>query len=263
MNQQVNTRYDFFSQGIYVDPMVPIERLHALAQRLKPVQTNVPLVRIGAEEDGGYLVPNDLEGISACFSPGVDRIASFEAGLLPYGIRSHLADFSVDGVPQGVPVASFIKKFIGANNNDQFISLESWMTGVPEFSRRNDYVLQMDIEGGEYESLLSTPDDILKLFRVAVIEFHNIETWGQKDYLSLVEATFEKLLKNFHVVHNHPNNAMGIVDMNGFLAPRLFEITLLRRDRVSSVGEFCQLPHPLDRPNLPALPDITFPLQWR
>jgi hypothetical protein len=47
------------------------------------------------------------------------------------------------------------------------------------------------------------------------------------------------------------------------LAPRLFEITLLRRDRVSSVGEFCQLPHPLDRPNLPALPDITFPLQWR
>jgi hypothetical protein len=262
MNHPANSRYDLFSRGIYVDPMVETDRLRRLAQRLRPVRTNIDLIRMGAEEDGGYLVPDDLAGISACFSPGVDQVASFEAGLLKYGIRSHLADFSVDHVPQGVPVASFTKKFIGASDNDKFMSLEKWVTSSPEYSSDNDLVLQMDIEGGEYESLLSTPNEILRLFRVATIEFHNIETWGQRDYLSLVEATFEKLLNIFHVVHNHPNNAMGIVDMNGFLAPRLFELTLLRKDRVSKIEGFATVPHPLDRPNLPLVPDIGFPEGW-
>ena len=38
-------------------------------------------------------------------------------------------------------------------------------------------------------------NEILKKFRIAAIEFHNIETWAQSDYFSIVEATFEKLLE--------------------------------------------------------------------
>ena len=262
VDHPTNSRYDLFSRGIYVDPMAPVSQLQKLAHSLRPVATDIGLLRIGAEEDGGYLIPNDLEGISTCFSPGVDQIASFEAGLLQHGIRSHLADFSVDGVPQSVPVASFIKKFIGANNDEKFISLEKWMKDSPEYGDSKDFILQMDIEGGEYESILSTPNEILSRFRIMAIEFHNIETWSQKDYLSLVEATFGKLLNLFHVVHNHPNNAMGVVNLNGFLAPRLFEITLLRKDRVTKTNGFAKLPHPLDRPNIAGRPDLHFPDGW-
>ena len=262
VNHPVNSRYDLFSRGIYVDPMAPVARLQALAHRLRPVSTDIELLRVGADEDGGYLIPNDLEGISTCFSPGVDQIASFEAGLLSYGIASHLADFSVDGVPQGVSVASFTKKFIGANDNDMYMSLEKWVKDSPEYSQGKDFILQMDIEGGEYESLLSTPIEILSRFRIAAIEFHNIETWAQSDYLSIVEATFGKLLNLFHVVHNHPNNAMGVVNLNGFLAPRLFEITLLRKDRVHKTHGLAKLPHPLDRPNIAGRPDLHFPDGW-
>lgn len=258
-----NSRYDLFSRGIYVDPMAPVSRLQKLAHQLRPVVTNIDLLRIGAEEDGGYLIPDDLEGINTCFSPGVDQIASFEAGLLQYGIHSHLADFSVDGVPQGVPVASFIKKFIGANNDEKFISLEKWVKDSTASDDSRDLILQMDIEGGEYESILSTPNEILNRFRIVAIEFHNIETWAQGDYLSLVEATFGKLLNLFHVVHNHPNNAMGVVDLNGFLAPRLLEITLLRKDRVSHINGFAKLPHPLDRANVLGRSDLHFPDCWK
>lgn len=243
--------------------MVSTERLRVLAQSIKPVITEIDLIRIGAEEDGGYLIPNDLEGIETCFSPGVDKIASFEAGLLKYGIGSHLADFSVDGVPEGVPVATFIKKYIGANNNDKFISMESWINGIPDLDKNKDLILQMDIEGGEYETILSMPVDILRRFRIAVIEFHNIETWGQSHYLSIVEAVFEKIQNIFHVVHSHPNNAMGIVDMNGFLAPRVFEMTLLRKDRAVSSGIFSKLPNNLDRKNLKDREEISFPADWR
>lgn len=262
MNHPVNSRYDLFSRGIFVDPIVPIARLQALAHRIRPVATNVPLLRIGAEEDGGYLIPDDLAGISACYSPGVDQIASFETALLQHGIPSHLADLSVDGPPPGTAAASFIKKFIGANNTEDYISLQKWIADTEGSHSEGDLLLQMDIEGGEYESILSTPDSVLSRFRIIAIEFHNIETWGQGHFLSLVEATFGKLLNLFHVVHNHPNNAMGIVDLNGFLAPRLFEITLLRKDRVKETHGFAKLPHALDRPNLLDRPDIVFPEGW-
>ena len=242
--------------------MVSNARLRHLAQRLRPVNTGIELIRVGAFEDGGYLIPNDLFGIGACFSPGVDKIASFEAGLLQFGIQSHLADFSVEGVPQGVKVASFIRKFIGANSGNQFISLKDWIAGTPDIEAASDLLLQMDIEGAEYEALLSTPDEVLRRFRIMAIEFHNIETWAQKDYLSIVEATFDKLLKQFYVVHNHPNNAMGIVDLHGFKAPRLFEITLIRKDRAQQVHGYATLPHSLDRPNLIDRPDIIFPEGW-
>src|SRR4051794_4689062 len=40
-----------------------------LIGRLSPVLTDVPLTRLGADGDGGYLVPEDLADVSACFSP--------------------------------------------------------------------------------------------------------------------------------------------------------------------------------------------------
>jgi hypothetical protein len=262
MNHPVNSRYDLFSRGIFVDPIVPIERLKRLAQKLKPIKTNIDLLRIGANEDGGYLIPDDLAGISACYSPGVDQIASFENNLLAYGIPSHLADYSVDGPPVGATVASFLKKYIGANDSGNFISLEKWIEDTERSKEGSDLLLQMDIEGGEYESILSTPNSVLNRFRIIAIEFHNIETWAQTHFLSLVEATFEKLLANFYIVHNHPNNAMGIVDLNGFLAPRLLELTFLRKDRVSHTGGYATLPHVLDKPNLLDRPDLLFPSDW-
>lgn len=262
MNHPVNSRYDLLSRGIFVDPIVPVDRLKKLAQKIRPINTNIELLRIGADEDGGYLIPNDLDGISSCYSPGVDQIASFETGLLKYGIPSHLADYSVDAPPKGTSAASFIKKFIGANNIENFISLEKWIEDTGGNSIEKDLLLQMDIEGAEYESILSTPNSVLNRFRIIAIEFHNIETWAQSHFLSLVEATFEKLLSQFYVVHSHPNNAMGIVDLNGFLAPRLIEITFLRKDRVNSTDGYAKLPHKADRPNLLDRPDISFPNDW-
>lgn len=46
--------------------------------------------------DGGYLVPNDLEGIEACFSPGVDKISEFELDCLNYGMKIYMPDKSVE-----------------------------------------------------------------------------------------------------------------------------------------------------------------------
>ena len=66
--------------------------LRAFAAEFRVNTVNVPLVRIGGEGDGGYLLPDDLKGIRKCFSPGVSTTAEFEKHVArTYGIKSFLA----------------------------------------------------------------------------------------------------------------------------------------------------------------------------
>ena len=58
---------------------------------LRPQPSPVPLIRVGGNWDGAYLLPDDLKNIAACFSPGVSNTKRFEDELLDrYGIPSCL-----------------------------------------------------------------------------------------------------------------------------------------------------------------------------
>jgi len=165
-----------YQNGVYVENTTPAQRLQQLAHALRPVQTRFPLIRIGSAHDGGYLVPHDLSDISACFSPGVEVNSSFELELLQKtGIGSHLADYSVDGPPANFKPKSFIKKFLGPNNNPNHTTLEAWVKSQLEYQWEQDFLLQMDIEGGEYLTLLATPQEVLQRFRIIVLEIHYVE----------------------------------------------------------------------------------------
>ena len=252
-----------FQQGVFIEKMTPPQRLTQLISKLMPVRTQVDLIRVGGELDGGYLIPDDVEGVTACFSPGVDLNASFEQDLLnKKGINSYLADYSVDGPPMGFEPIAFLKKFLGIINDDVYITLDSWVMSAPEFSSGGDLLLQMDIEGGEYLAILGASEEVLKRFRIIVIEIHNVAAWGQPNYFEIVETFFCKLLNHFYVLHNHPNNCCGLVNLGGVSAPRVFELTLLRKDRAKVLGMCNQFPHPLDRPNVLDRGDLYLPQNW-
>ena len=256
-------KIELYRGGVYVDNMTSIGRLQKLASSIRPVKTEFPLIRIGSKNDGGYLVPDDLSDISVCFSPGVDVNSSFENDLLKKtGINSHLADFSVDAPPVDFVPKSFIKKFLGPLDNDKHITLQSWVEAQEEYKLQYDFILQMDIEGGEYLTLIATPEHVLRRFRIAVIEIHDVASWANTIFFNTVEAFFEKLLNNFYVVHNHPNNHGGLLDLNGFLAPQFFEITLIRKDRANVLGYSDEFPHPLDAPCYSPRAEMKLPNNW-
>ena len=256
-------KYALFEQGIYIEKMTPSEKLIELIKKLYPVRTKYEMVRVGAENDGGYLLPDDFEGILSCFSPGVDVNASFEIDLFKTkGINSHLADYSVSGPPMEFSPLSFTKKFLGTINDETHITIDSWVRRQTEFGLLGDFILQMDIEGHEYLSLLGCSEELLNRFRIIAIEIHDVESWGQASFFSFVETFFKKLLKNFHVVHNHPNNCCGLVNLGGVLAPRVFELTLIRKDRSGDQGYINIFPHPLDRGNLTDRSDLVLPINW-
>jgi hypothetical protein len=236
------------------------EQLQALLKSLHPVKTKYDLVRIGGNNDGGYLIPNDLSGVSTCFSPGVDVTAKFEIALCKRGIGSHLADASVDGAPSGFTPLSFTKKYLGAINDGEYMTLEYWVKSKESVIWPvGDFILQMDIEGAEYQTILATPIDILRRFRIIAIEIHNAQHWFSPIAWETVQGFFQKLLADFHVVHNHPNNNCPFIDADEILMPTVFELTLLRKDRAEAEGFVTEFPHPLDQPNVLDKPDRPLP----
>jgi hypothetical protein len=238
-----------------------IEQVKELIKELRPVKTKYPLIRVGGKNDGGYLIPDDLSGISTCFSPGVDVTASFEKDLACRGILSHLADGSVDGAPDNFRILSFTKKYLDGVNTNDYMTLEFWVKR--EAPMTGDLILQMDIEGGEYTTILATPIDILRRFRIIAIEIHDTHEWFNNSIAwGVAQTFFTKLLQDFHVVHNHPNNNCQFLQADDLFMPTVFELTLLRKDRAAPKGFCDQFPHPLDQPNVLDKPDRPLPEGW-
>ena len=237
-----------------------MKELEQLVQSLRPVKTNFELIRIGGANDGGYLVPDDLKGITACFSPGVDVTATFEKDLWDRGIGSHLADASVDGAPDGLIPLSFTKKYLGGVSSNMHMTLDRWVANNTKWDK--DLLLQMDIEGSEYATIIATPALTLMRFRIIVLEVHHAHAWFSPISWDIVNTFFKKLTKSHHVVHIHPNNNCPFVSVDDFMIPDTFEITLLRKDRSPAIGFADQFPHPLDAPNVLDKPDRPLPEGW-
>jgi len=228
--------------------------------RLRPHETEHPLMRIGGTGDGGYLVPDDLSGIAAVFSPGVYDSANFEHYFLSRGIPCFLADRSVDGPPFEHPLLHFTKRHLAAESSGDEMTLGHWMGQcAPD---HGDLILQMDIEGAEYEVLLTTPADLLQRFRVMVIEFHGLHRLPRYGSFKRIQQVFKQLSETHCCVHLHPNNCCQPRRCGRLLLNPVLEVTLLRRDRFQSSRPVTQLPHPLDDDNVPDRASVYLDSGW-
>jgi len=240
--------------------MTPASEIRGLMQKLRPLETSIPLIRLGPNGDGGYLVPDDLAGIRACFSPGVSDISGFESDCADRGLQAFLADRSVDGPANAHSNFHFTKKFVGAVSNEDFMTLDEWVA-VSVGQNSEDLMLQIDIEGFEYETFLCASPALLERFRIIVAEFHGLEQLWNKPYFDVVSRVFEKLLQGHGCVHIHPNNCCGSVSFVGLEIPSIMEMTFLRKDRISGPTFQTKFPHPLDFDNTEN-PKLVLPQCW-
>jgi Methyltransferase FkbM domain len=232
----------------------------AFLKKIRPMTTNIPLIRVGSADDGGYLVPDDFKGLKICFSPGVALQSDFELAMAHRGITSFMADYSVDGPAITNPLFHFEKKFLGPIESETHTTLQSWVNRCA--ANKSDFILQMDIEDSEYDVLLATPRETLQKFRIMTIEFHRFRKLFSKSSLKKLNVIFDKLLQDFIVVHNHPNNHARVINYRGLKIPLLTEMTFLRKDRVGDVTPTLSFPHPLDRPNVKHRSDDPLPECW-
>jgi len=228
-------------------------------RRLYPV-AGPELIRLGPDGDGGYLVPNDLEGIEAVFSPGVDQATGFEKDCAQRGLQVFLADHSVDRPAETHRLFHFTKKHLGVTTNNEFMTLDDWVDSVMPDSQ-GDLLLQMDIEGFEYEVFLGASDRLMKRFRIIVAEFHGLDQVWNKPFFKIWSRVMEKILQTHHCVHNHPNNYYPCIKRGEIEIPILTEMTFYRRDRLIDPVPASRFPHPLDRDNTDQ-PPVPLPKCW-
>jgi hypothetical protein len=237
------------------------QNVAALIAELRPVANKRGLKRFGPFGDGGYLMPDDLEGVRASISPGVSTQVGFDREIADRGIEVYLADASVAGPPIQHDRFHFTRKFLDAYNSKKTITLDDYCENIGDGT--DDLILQMDIERAEYRVIAAASEATLNRFRIMVIEFHGLRRLRSPARFRGMSSVFRKLLKNHRVVHIHPNNCCKPVKLGGLEIPDVLEFTFYRSDRDVFEHRPLQFPHPLDATNVPNKPPVVLPKCWQ
>jgi hypothetical protein len=196
------------------------EDIKNLLTKLSPYKTEHQLIRIGPNRDGGYLVPDDLENIKACFSPGVSDYAHFEEDLLKrYGINSFQADFSVEGPPQSFEPLSFTKKFLGSFNNDKFITALIGNTQIIEL---------LEATFGDYYECISNSKNIDNTKKLIVFK---------KDINKLDKTLYENIeMGNLNILISC--NKLPTLDNNIVMKEKFRVINIVNNNQTINFNEY-------------------------
>lgn len=262
MNSNVikQMRWMLSLKNLTIENSTNVDLINTLIKKLHPFSTDKSLIRFGPNGDGGYLIPDDFKGIEACFSPGVGNISAFEQDCLKYGMQVFLADKSVDSPAIKNDKLFFIKNFIGPLTGNDSITMDDWVNSCIK-GNNSDLLLQMDIESDEYLTIIQMSENLLKRFRILVIEFHFLHKLWNKEFYKLASTTFQKILQYHTCVHIHPNNCCGVEKLHGIEIPRVAEFTFLRNDRINHKKLQTRFPHPLDFDNT-SNNTIILPKRW-
>ncbi len=217
-----------------------------LRKELTPFKVPIQKIRLGRDNDGGYIVFNhNLDKLDGIYSYGINDDVSFDLDFTKYSNSNiYMYDHTIDSLPQIHSSFIFTKEAGSVNNIITHIQ-----TNNPD---SNKLFLKMDIEGCEWELLDKLDEKYLNQFEQLVIEFHNIQ-FIQNEFFThlditpeIVERVFKKLNRYFYMGHIHGNNHALLGEL-----PNVVECTYIRKDLIPNPKiETIQYPIAgLDMPN--------------
>lgn len=219
-------------------------------------------IRLGIQQDGGYVIADNVGTYDLYISAGVSNEESFSRDFIQKYSMNETNSYAFDGTNANYPYdyttdISFIRKNISTVNDSNNTNLDNLL------SRHKDAFLKMDIEGHEWNWLAYSP--YLKNIKQMVIEFHGPWAdpwcWGYaKHNLSqnFINDCFEKLSETHIMIHAHGNNSAETI--NGL--PNVIELTYIRRDNHVLHRNTCEFPvKGLDFPNGANNPDYVMNAQ--
>jgi hypothetical protein len=232
----------------------PQQTRQELFDEVQPVALETcQLERLGEAHDGGYLVCGNLLGsVEAGYSYGISGYDGWGCEIsrrLRFAVHQYdcsdsrkLACATGSQLFHNECVAGSARK----ENGRVFDTLQKQFAANRDQAKR--LIVKMDVEGSEWDSLESTPTEVLGRIDQLAIEFHGID---EERYGRVVR----KLKEVFYVAHLHFNNFRCQPDVSPFPAD-VFEMLLVnkRLDRPAA-SRRPLLPHPQDAPNNPNAPD--------
>ena len=231
---------------------------HKILSKLKLVTLkNCTMKRFGRAHDGGYLLcANLLNSAKAAYSYGIGGRDSWGCDLsTEMGIPIHQYDCFDTRQPK-CEGGKFIfhPECIGPKkeliSNRAFDTLENQ---IKESEAGGQFiVVKMDIEGAEWESLLSAPGSVLEKIDQLVVEFHGEN--NEREFRLL-----KKLNKYFYAINLHyNNNECGEEYLP--LPARVYEVLFVNK-RIGVIDHASKKhmrPNPLGAPNNKYLHDCQY-----
>jgi hypothetical protein len=213
-------------------------------------------IRLGAPNDGGYVLPDLALESNLLVSIGIGDDITFDAEFARRGAQIYQFDHTIAAPPYEHPSMHFHRKGWGAVATDQLMSFDQ-IVDVVDWTNSRHPVLKFDVEGAEWAGLNAMSLEHLGRFEVVTAEFHNIEQIFYRPNFELVQGAFAKLSALHMPVHLHVNNYQGLTMVNGVPIPCVIELSYLRKDCGIFAGHSTEpIPGPLDRPNNIRAPDI-------
>jgi hypothetical protein len=243
-------------------PLAVVQQRQALFDMLQPVAlTNCQLERFGEAHDGGYLMcGNLLRGVQSGYSYGIGGYDKWGCDIsTKFNLTVHQYDCFNTRQPacfNGETV--FHAECVGDTTNR--IEGRVFDTIPNHFAKNGDsskrIVLKIDVEGAEWDTLLSVPDATWEQIDQMAVEFHWIEDeqfhWVQDEkHLRVVR----RLKRFFHIGHIHFNNASCIGDLEPFPTSAYEVLFVSKRLAVVDPSRKANGLHPLDARNNPSLAD--------
>src|SRR3954469_25649430 len=236
------------------------ELRRAILAELQPVALkNCTLKRFGSANDGGYLMcENLIEPLESGYSYGVGANDDWGCEV---SRRYHVPVHEYDCFDPARPSCDggrfvFHNECVGnrAGNREShfFDTLENQISRNGDTGRR--MIIKMDIEGGEWESLLAAPEELLASIPQLAMEMHGF------DDPRILEA-LRKLKRNFYLVNLHFNN-WSCTPKAAPLPAWAYQVLWVNR-RIGIVAPIAPVPAPmssLNAPDSPTWPDCQLPM---
>lgn len=232
------------------------DRLVDLLRLLRPQRVvGYGKKRFGSANDGGYVMVDDFAHIRGAISLGIGHNADWDSQIGARGIHVYQFDHTIDRPPVEHKNLTFERTRVAAETAADTVTLDELSTrygelGVPSL------ILKIDIEADEWPVFAAASERSLSCFAQIVGEFHSLEGVVSKAWYDRAKHVFEKLNRQFGVVHVHANNVGPIFNVANVAVAPLLEITFANRDRYSLETSDETFPGPFDAPNEPARPDI-------
>ena len=195
-----------------------------------PVKCEHDFIRLGSNDDGGYVMLDNSFGSSVILGYGVSDDCSFENDVTErFGIKGYIFDHTIEKPPLNMDKQriTFVKE--GISDNDSEENLKSLGYHIDKYARdANNIILKMDVEGAEWKSLKNA--DLSKVSQL-IIEMHDMDTNADWELI-------KRINDNFYLVNIHGNNNGSIIKINNKDFPQVIECTWVRKDLIKNPIEY-------------------------
>ena len=223
--------------------------------KLQPVVLkNCTFKRFGSANDGGYLMcENLIEPLDAAYSYGVGANDDWGCEV---SRRYHVPGYEYDCFDPAQPTCDggrfiFYNECVGDRTEHRksrsFDTLENQIRRNGDVDRR--VIIKMDIEGGEWQSLLAAPPELLASIPQLAMEMHGFDDPKILDVL-------RKLKRSFYLVNLHFNN-WSCTSRAAPLPAWAYQVLWVNK-RIGIVDPTAPVPapmSPLNAPDSPTWPD--------